>query len=164
MLETLSFSETSVSTTATQRNIPEDGILHNKLVTPERIYVSCLQAILGHHQRRWIFWEVFMAVTVTNAFWGITPCGSRCNRRFGGTYCLYLQVGRTLSFPRSHPLITAPPHLYFFATIEPLLSIGRCFVNYFSISVPIEGLIKMNVVRWVELDAEGYESRIWSSN
>jgi hypothetical protein len=36
--------------------------------------------------RRYIRFEVFMAVTMKNGvFWDVTPCGSCKNRRFGGT-------------------------------------------------------------------------------
>jgi hypothetical protein len=36
--------------------------------------------------------EIFTAVTMKNVvFWGVAPCRSCVNRRFGGTYRLYLQ-------------------------------------------------------------------------
>jgi hypothetical protein len=39
--------------------------------------------------------EVVTAVTVENAvFWGVTPCGSCKNRRFGGNHRLPHQVGK----------------------------------------------------------------------
>jgi hypothetical protein len=39
--------------------------------------------------------EVFSAVTTkTTVFWDVAPCRYCINRRFGGTYCLYLQGRR----------------------------------------------------------------------
>jgi hypothetical protein len=57
----LSFSEASVLTRATWRNILEDTILHLRF-------------------------KVFTVVTMKNGvFWDVTPCGSRKNRRIGGS-------------------------------------------------------------------------------
>jgi hypothetical protein len=41
--------------------------------------------------------EVFTAVTMKNGvFWDVTPCGSRKNRRFGGTLIFLRSVSRLL--------------------------------------------------------------------
>jgi hypothetical protein len=41
--------------------------------------------------------EVFTAVTMKNGvFWGVTPCGSCSNRRFGGTWRLLHQGDKNL--------------------------------------------------------------------
>jgi hypothetical protein len=51
-------------------------------------YSPHLHYILGLlKEMRLVRFEVFTAVTMKNGvFWDVMPCGSRKNRRFGGTY------------------------------------------------------------------------------
>jgi hypothetical protein len=64
MMEALHSSGTSVLTKASQRNIPEDGILQN-------IY-CCIAVKIASFMMNGVFWDV-------------TLCGSGKNRRFGET-------------------------------------------------------------------------------
>jgi hypothetical protein len=76
MMEALRFSDTSILTRTTRRNIPEDDILHLLpylpiCLTPE---VKAVSELYGQ--------SLYMK---NGVFWDVTPCGSCKNRRIGGT-------------------------------------------------------------------------------
>jgi hypothetical protein len=55
-------------------------LIHYEYI-PEWLTVS-----IGMYILHYVRFEVFTAVTMKNGvFWGVTPCGSCKNRRFGGT-------------------------------------------------------------------------------
>jgi hypothetical protein len=81
MMEALSYSETSVLSRATRRNIPEYGILHSDRrenlksyceVFRNKVCKTCSPTTEDNNVR----FDVFTAITITNAvFWDmVTPC------------------------------------------------------------------------------------------
>jgi hypothetical protein len=68
--------------------------LHNPLCFPTSILPNILPPVIypiSSHER----FEVFTAVTMKNCvFWGVTPCDSCKNRRFGGTWHLLHQADK----------------------------------------------------------------------
>jgi hypothetical protein len=67
MNEALGFSETSVLTRATRRNIPEDTILQTSRCTFDHVFTFCWQSIMDCAAKK----------TVMNVvFWEVARCGS----------------------------------------------------------------------------------------
>jgi hypothetical protein len=102
-----------------------------------------INVLCGHKNA--VFRGNFTAVTMTNIFSDITPCVSNKNRRFREHVAAVLRMIRLSIFlARSEdipedgrgrdPLATAPSQLCISATMESLL-MGRCFVDYFLISL-----------------------------
>jgi hypothetical protein len=92
MVVVMRSSESSVPTRATQRHIPEDGVLQSILRHEFRADIpNNMEAIVRMCKGTCWFrlvslsWDVELLPIRNGVFWDVTPCGSCKNRHFEGT-------------------------------------------------------------------------------